>query len=167
MNDAQNGQPLRVSWRPAAVLLVIWSVSFAGLSAYWAAGGTALVEVLSPTIQRLAAVRAPAFVTLVWGSVIFKLGYALIVIATHHQPRGTRSRRFLIGVGFTVGFGTVAYAIAEAALAATSSDSSDPWPLWYLLLWDPVWALGGLLLVLVTIEYRRCSLPQSSPIGIP
>lgn len=143
-----------VRWSLPAVLLTGWSVAFAGLSAYWAAGGTAMLEGLSPTIQHLAATRPPSFIALVWASVALKLAYAFIAVATRTHLRTARSRKLLLMAGYALGAGTITYAAAEAALAVIIPQVPT---IWYLLLWGPLWAIGGLLVLAVTHEYRHRS----------
>lgn len=146
--------PQPVRWTVPATLLTGWSVAFAGLSATWAAGGTLLLQGLSPAIQDLADARRPGFVVLVGASAALKLGYAALALATRRHPRSRRHavRTLLVAAGYVGGVGTIAYAVAEAVRAV--ADPGVP-TAWYLLMWDPWWIAGGLLLVLVTREYRH------------
>lgn len=146
--------PTELRRQALVVALVIWSVSFAGLSAYWAAGGTFFLEGLSPRIQELATGRSASFITIVWASVALKLTYVGFALCVRSPCQRLSHRRALHGFGCVMGAFTILYAIAEAATAATSS---GVWGSWYLLLWDPVWFLGGMLtLALLWVHRQDC-----------
>ena len=144
--------PTELRRQVLVVALVIWSVSFAGLSAYWAAGGTCFLEGLSPRIRELAAGRSASFITIVWASVALKLTYAGFALCVRSPCQRPSRRRALHGFGYMMGAFTILYAIAEAATAATSSGA---WASWYLLVWDPVWLIGGVSTLALLWGHRQ------------
>lgn len=146
-------------WRQALfVALVIWSVSFAGLSAYWAAGGSFFLEGLSPWIRELAVDRSASFIAIVWASVALKLAYAGLALCMRSTCQRPSRRRVLHSFGWVMGAFTILYSIAEAATAVMSSGA---WTNWYLLVWDPVWLLGGVL-TLALLRVHRQDCPRES-----
>lgn len=66
-----------------------WAFLFAALSFYWALGGIAGIDAVSPAIVSLARARVPWLIALLWITGILKIGSGLIALALI-QPWGRR-----------------------------------------------------------------------------
>jgi hypothetical protein len=142
-----------------------WAFLFAALSFYWALGGTAGAETVSPAIAQLARAHVPWVIAALWIGAILKVASGLVALALV-QPWGSRVPRWILlilvwGAG-TLLFvhGGLYFAVGVLALSGTIR-SSAPAPVlhWYTFLWGPWWLLGGLLFLLAAWSYVRRS-PQ-------
>jgi Protein of unknown function (DUF3995) len=149
--------------RIIAYAAAAWSLLFAAMSFYWAAGGMTGLETLGNKIDRLARERDSGFVTEVWVTGFLKLGAGLLALALV-QPWGRRlPRRILVIATWVVGIGLTVYGVAnlvqhglmEAGVVETPSGLGSEAATWHLLLWDPWWLLGGLLFVAAARHGRR------------
>jgi Protein of unknown function (DUF3995) len=142
-----------------------WAFLFAALSFYWALGGTAGSETISPAIAQLTRARVPWFMAVLWITAILKVFSGFVALALV-QPWGRKVPRWILlllawGAGTLLfGHGGLIFAVGVLALSGAIS-LSIPAPLlhWYTFLWGPWWLLGGLLFLLAAWSYVRRS-PQ-------
>jgi hypothetical protein len=112
-------------------------VAFAAPSVYWAAGGRVGAGTIGPAIESPALARDPAFVTLLWATAVLKLLAAVLALMLVTPGlRGPLPRRLVGRIQVPAGLGA-------AALP------------WHLVLWDPVWIIGGVLFMLAAVEHSR------------
>lgn len=143
----------------------VWSLLFAAMSFYWAAGGTIGIDTQAPGIAALARERDPTFVAVLWVTGLLKLLCVPLALALV-QPWGrVFPRRMLLtavwaaggvmvlwgGLNLCVGVGVAVLRVA--GVVDPPEDTSAFW--WYLLLWDPWWILGGVLFLVAAWRYRR------------
>jgi hypothetical protein len=149
-------RPTRAAW--PAYAAAGWALLFALANVYWGLGGRLAV----PFADAAAALADPPVVAANRAAVALKLGVAGVALATV-QPWGERvPRRLLLlaasglGAGLTLygGLGLVFDAL-RAAGALPASESTRAVLRLHLLLWDPVWLLGGLLFLATGERYRR------------
>jgi hypothetical protein len=140
-----------------------WAFLFAALSFYWALGGTAGAETVSPEIAQLARAHVPWVLAALWIAAILKVVSGLVALALI-QPWGSRVPRWILlllawGAG-TLLFvhGGLFFVVGVLALSGTIRVST-PTPVlhWYTFLWGPWWLLGGLLFLLAAWSYVRRS----------
>ncbi|ELY53538.1 hypothetical protein C491_21656 [Natronococcus amylolyticus DSM 10524] len=139
-----------------------WWVAFAALSFYWAAGGTIGVSTLGAGIGALAAEREPWFVATVAATGVLKLVPAVLALSLV-RPWGDRlpSRFRAVAVGglgvLSVLYGAVGIAAKLLVLVGVVTPGGiDARGFWgHLLVWDPVWVLGGALLCAAAVRSRR------------
>jgi hypothetical protein len=142
-----------------------WAFLFAALSFYWALGGTAGAETISPAIVQLARAHVPWVMAVLWISAILKVFSGFVALALI-QPWGSRVPRWILlllawGAGTLLfGHGGLFFAVGVLALSGTIPYSA-PAPLlpWYTFLWGPWWLLGGILFLLAAWSSVRRS-PQ-------
>ncbi len=136
---------------------------FAAVSFYWAAGGTIGVDTLALDLERKARVGDATGLALAAG--LLKLGVAGLAIALARRCPRAAARRALVIAGWVVGAGFALYGVAltlekalmEAGVIDVPAGLGSDRVAWYLFLWDPLWLLGGLLLILATVSFaRRC-----------
>lgn len=144
------GDPRRVAYAAAA-----WASCNGALSIYWALGGQAGLDLLSDGITEQAAAGGEV-VVLVWLSAALKVCAGLVALALIRPRRwSAQVRRLLVaaawlgggvltlyGVVGILGGGLVMLGLVEAA-----GETPLTVRLAYLLLWSPLWVLGGLLFV--------------------
>lgn len=128
-----------------------WAVAFAALSVFWAAGGRTGLHPL----EEVDATRAEVAVVNL-GTAAVKLAAGLAALGTV-RPWGRRVPRWLLlaatwaAAGLMLGHALVNY-VGTVLIAAGVIDLSGPLMTRYrlldLLLWEPVWLLGGILFAL-------------------
>ncbi len=142
-----------------------WAFLFAALSFYWALGGAAGSDTVSPAIAQLARAHVPWVMAALWISAIIKVVSGFVALALI-QPWGSRVPRWILlilawGAG-TLLFvhGGLYFAVGVLALSGTIHVSTPAAVLhWYTFLWGPWWLLGGLLFLLAAWSSVRRS-PQ-------
>jgi hypothetical protein len=139
------------------VALAAWAIVFATQSWYYAAGGTWGGSAFPPAITRPVLERQPGAIAVLWLAGAAKLGVAAFGVGLDILRRRLPAR--LVGAaGWLIvavlatyeGFGS----LVEHALMLTGVITLPPglgrrsaW--WHLLLFDPYWLLGGLLLAIL------------------
>lgn len=129
-----------------------WTMLFAAMSFYWAAGGMIGVESLGGAIYEKALERDPGFVPVVWATGFIKLaGAVLLLLLLLRHERHAVIRRLsarictLAGIlMFLYGLGNF-ITVALAGLNVLDFDLSDYAVKWRLIFWEPFWMVGGLL----------------------
>lgn len=162
----------RAAPRWPAYAAATWAFLFALVSFYWALGGTAGVETNAPAITEPVLNREPAALAVIWVTGVLKLmlaGLALLLLWPRPRwlPLAERiPRRLLIVTGWVVtalmaayeGLGSlVQHALMVAGVIDTPAGLGATSARWHLILWDPWWLLGGLLLGAATWTFQRAS----------
>jgi hypothetical protein len=135
----------------------------AAVSAYWLAGGTALLSTVGGVVEeqgRQGSAVVTAGLALV---VVGKLAVAVLALALAHPPAGRRLQRLvgltaLLAGGVLAVYGGVLVAVGALALTGVLGEPADPTALrWHVLFWDPWFLLWGVLLVVAALARRRIS----------
>lgn len=142
----------------------LWSLSFAAVSFYWAAGGLLGQGTIGPAVEGPALAREPAFVALLWTSSVLKLIAAPLglALATGRPRRVPRWMLLLAGWGAAALLSLYGVAnlaqhlliLAGAVDLPAGLGSALPW---HLFLWDPVWLSGGALFTFAALSFTRSS----------
>ncbi len=147
----------------------VWALLFAALSFYWAAGGRLGEGTIGAAVEGPALAREPWFVALLWATAVLKLAAAVLAFALARGPRrlprwvllfagwGAATLLSLYGLASLVQHLLIATGVL--AVPAGLGEAALPW---HLLLWDPVWIVGGALFTLAAMGY---SAPQTRPTG--
>jgi hypothetical protein len=139
-----------------------WAFLFAALSFYWALGGTAGAETISPEIVQLARAHVPWIFAVLWITAIIKVGSGFVALALI-QPWGRMVSRWILLI-LSWGTGTLLFvhgglffAVGVLALSGAIGVRTPATVLhWYTFLWGPWWLVGGFLfLVAAWIYFRR------------
>ena len=142
-----------------------WAFAFAALSFYWAAGGTAGVDTVSPGVKDLALARAPWFVAVLWVTAALKLGAGLLALALI-RPWGRWIPRWMLLIGawgagalLTLygGLGLARSVPVLFGLISVAEPLDRAVLRWYVFLWQPYWLLGGILFLAAAWSYQRRS----------
>jgi hypothetical protein len=140
-----------------------WALAFTGLSVYWAAGGTVGEGTIGTAIERVAVAREPAFVLLLWVTAGLKFMAVLLALAMigrifRRVPRWMRLTAGWVAAVLLLGYGLANLVqhllMWTGAVAVPDGLGSAALP-WHLLIWDPVWIVGGVLFTLTAIYASR------------
>jgi hypothetical protein len=126
------------------------------VSAYWTAGGTALLDTVGGALERLAREPGAAGVALGATTVLLKVAGGLLALALLRRsvPRVVEWAALAAGVGLAL-YGGALVAVGALALTGALGEPADPRALrWHVLLWDPWFLVWGVLLVLA-VRRRR------------
>lgn len=153
------GERRRAGFRVWAYLACAWCVVFAAVHLYWAMGGDA--GLASSAGTALATRRPLSFVVFgLWGTALVLLvGAAFSIGLARWRPYGGL-RRWMVILGFLVGVALLVRGLLleVVLLAGVGGVASAVGPLetyWSLILWNPWFMLGGLLLILAAHRFRR------------
>jgi Protein of unknown function (DUF3995) len=149
-----NEEPERGAVVAASIAAILGTAS-AGVSAYWALGGTALLDTIGGEIEMWGRDRSATVVTTLWVIVILKLvgaaaPLAFVGIGVGKLPTWTRARRaralgWIAAAGLTIYGGglSVAGLLVEAGVINRADDADDRALAWHAYFWDPWFALWG------------------------
>ena len=142
----------------------------AGISAYWALGGTALLDTVGGDIERWGRERGTAVVAALWTVVAIKVVVALaapvlVGVVANRLPAWTRSV-VLRALGWTTvmlltAYGavlTIAGVLIEAGAIDADATADDRALAWHTYLWDPWFALWGATFLVALWRTRRTEL---------
>ncbi len=132
--------------RTVIVAGLVWGVLFGGLSLLWAAGVDLLVHTLAPSIREMAERGGAGVTALLLATGIAKLIAGVlpaVLLRAHRAPAWLR------WVTLAGGILLLLQGIAETLIGLTDGR------IWYLLLWGPVWLIGGVTLVAAFVLVRR------------
>jgi hypothetical protein len=142
--------------------------AYAVVSAYWTFGGTALLDTVGGSLERVGRSGGTAGVVLGITTVVLKLAGALLALALVQRwgqrfpPRLLRGTALVAGAVLTL-YGAAQVALGAVALTGVLGPPADPTALrWHVLLWDPWFLLWGLLL-LVAARRRRAPRGENRP----
>lgn len=151
----------RLTW--PAYGAAIWSLIFALISFYWAAGGTVGASTLARSIEDQSRHPDGVFLASVWVTGVLKLIAGIIALACVQTWGHRIPRWFLLLGGWTAGIIFTLYGIAgivekllwETGVRDVPTSFGDDRVRWYLLFWDPFWLLGGLLFIAAIWRFQR------------
>jgi len=137
-----------------------WAFAFAGITFYWAAGGTVGASTVGNEVTGIAASNWAFFSLVLWADSISKVLLGLLALALAQSWGRLFPGRFLLLCSGVLGFAMAAYAFVQLAVTGTSAllmkagimgiSSSVDWTgiIGHLVIWDPYWLLGGILFLL-------------------
>ncbi len=156
---------------PPAYVAAGLAVASALVSAYWAFGGTALLDTLGGSLARMARRRDAAALATVTVVIVAKLVDATIVLAATRRPPTRRVGRLvglanrLIGIVLTLYGAVLVIAGALVLMGGIHSDAStDRHALrWHVALWDPWFLVWGVAQLRASRRYRRAVTTVPAP----
>jgi hypothetical protein len=164
---ADAGADLRLAL--AAYGAAVLAGGYALVSAYWTAGGTALLSTVGGGLEDLARRGDGGALLLGAFTVLLKVAGCLLALGLV-RPWGARlPRRLLEGTAATAGvllvlYGGLLVVGGAAALAGLFGEPANPVALrWHVLVWDLWFLLWGVLLLLAVVRRRRVRLPATPP----
>src|SRR5690625_2236392 len=133
---------------------IAWTVLFAFMSFYWAAGGMIGVKSLGGEIYQKALDRDQDFIPIVWGTGIIKLGGVVLLVLLLGKNLPQRIEKWLRLISIATGIFFALYGlmnfitISLAAVNILDFELDAYATKWRLMFWEPFWVLGGILYIL-------------------
>ena len=161
--DAPRHAP-SLAW--AGYLACAWAFVFAGLSIYWARGGTAGAATIGPAITTPVAAGEAGWIALLWATALLKALIGLVALALVRPWGRAIPRRLLLAGAWSAcavmalyegAASLVQHGLMVAGAIGTPTGLGALALRWHLALWDPWWLLGGILLGLAAWGYQRRS----------
>jgi hypothetical protein len=137
--------------RWAAWAAFVWALLFAGVSFFWAAGGRTGIH---PIEQMISSVWVSIAVNVPAGLAKLGAGVAALALARvgarHRWYRPLLAFAWLAGVGMLLygGVGLISDILHVTGVVSVPA-ADRRWFFWYLVVWDPVFVVGGALFVAV------------------
>lgn len=153
----------------AAHAAAVWAFAFAGVSCYWAAGGTVGLGTLGGTIESLVRGGSDWFLLAVWVTSGLKAAAGMLALALVRPWAEPVPRWLLLTGSWGAGAVMTGYALANLGsrglqalgIIATPASMYSTAAWWHLLLWDPWWLLGGVLFLIAAWHYTVGAYRQS------
>jgi hypothetical protein len=150
-------------WIHPALAACLWAVAFGLLSLFWAAGGELGLSTLARSIQDAARDGDPDMwrTTAVTG--VLKIGAGLLALWTLRPVGPRRLRLVALSVlwGCAILFalygvlGLIEKLLMGLGVLDVPDGLGDDVVWWYVLLWEPVWILGGVLFFMTAWLFGR------------
>lgn len=145
----------------AAIAAALLGLLYAALSAYWAVGGTLLLDTVGGSLERLGRSRDATLIIAVWATAALKLIAAalpLVALRTPPTPQ-TKLARVLawIAAGILTTYGailTVVGLLVQADVIHSSLHADQRALAWHAYLWDPWFLVWGLLIAIALLRSR-------------
>lgn len=143
----------------AAWVAVVLGTGHALVSAYWAAGGTALLDTIGGDLERRAREGHAGLAAAIWAVAALKLGVAVAApvlagVGAARLPAWTRGRvprrlGWVAAVTLTLYGGalTLPGLLVQAGAIDAAADADDKALAWHAYLWDPWFLLWGIAFV--------------------
>jgi uncharacterized BrkB/YihY/UPF0761 family membrane protein len=145
----------QAAWRLACAAAALGTL-YASVSAYWALGGTALLDTIGGTLEREGRAGTTGLLVVVWVSVALKLAASATGLAAVAQPQRTNRchRRVLRRTAWLIATLLVLYGgvltsvgmLVQTGILHTSHNADHRALRWHAFLWDPWFLIWGLLL---------------------
>jgi uncharacterized protein DUF3995 len=139
----------------AALLL---GVLYAGVSAYWGLGGTALLDTVGGAFQRAGRTGSVGLVAVVWLTVLLKLLAAILglVIVLGRPPLAAAQRRLVRRMAWAAAVILIVYGgvlsitgwLVQLGIVSPAANADHRALRWHAFLWDPWFLAWGLLLAI-------------------
>lgn len=145
--------PSRAAWAAWAALVV--GLAYAAVSAYWAAGGTWLLDTVGGVFEHLARSSGPVVLLGSWLVVLVKVVAAALPIVVVRELVPSSARRAATGLAWTAGAVLVAYGSVltmsglaiHAGVLHPGAHADRRALAWHAFLWDPWFLVWGLFVV--------------------
>ncbi len=138
-----------------------WALIFSIPSFYWAAGGTVGLDTLGGEINDLKG--KSWFIAFVWLTAFMKVALGIVVLMLLKTYKYTMINKLVSIAVWTAGIVCISYGglnllarfIMTVGIIPTPAAMHSDAALWHLVLWDPWWVLGGVLLILAVFSRRK------------
>ena len=150
----------------AAAIAAILGLASAAFSAYWALGGTALVDTVGGEIERWGRERSAGVIVTLWVIVVLKAMAAIaplvfVGVGAGQLPAWTRGRwprllGWIAAVVLTIYGGVLAVVglLVQGGVVDAAEDADQRALAWHAFLWDPWFALWGAASIVVMWRSR-------------
>ena len=151
----------RSAW--PAIATAIWAILFGGLNLYWTFGGRWLTDRLGQSLQDGIAGNDQQLLIANTVGGLGKLGLGVLAIGTLLPVARSISPRLVSLVLITPGvlliiYGLINWNIVSYAMLGwidVPSSIGEDQLSWYFWLWEPIWIVGGVLMLLTWWAWKR------------
>jgi hypothetical protein len=152
MRLASNRDPSLTAAYAFALVGAVLGVAYAAVSAYWALGGTALLDTVGSGVEREARTGGAVVIVGLWAIVVLKLVAAALpawAIAGHTSGRHGRAawRLTLVEATVLTAYGlvlTAAGLLVQLGIVSRGARADHRAQAWHAFLWDPWFLVWGL-----------------------
>jgi hypothetical protein len=146
-----------------AWLAFAWGVLFGALNLYWSLGGDLLMDRLAVAIQDDVAAGDTTLLAINTIGGLGKIALGLLALGTIARWGRRIPYRLHLALLYVAGVALALYGganwtqmlLVELGVVDVPVSIGAAQVRWYLLLWEPVWIAGGVLLVLSAEAYRH------------
>lgn len=154
-------RPSSVPDAPASAVAAVCTalflgVLYAGVSAYWGFGGTALLDTVGGAFQRAGATGSAGVLAVVWVTVLLKLLAAILglVVVFGRPALAAAPRRLAQRMAWTAALILILYGgvlsitgwLVQLDIVSPAANADHKALRWHAYLWDPWFLVWGLLL---------------------
>jgi hypothetical protein len=140
-----------------------WGILFGGLNLYWGLGGDFGLDRMGELIQEQAAEGSTSLLVLNTIGGLGKIGIGILALGTIARWGRAIPRTFHLGLLYVGGVFLVLYGganwtqmlLVEMGVVDVPRSIGEAQVRWYLFLWEPLWIIGGVLMILTAEAYRR------------
>lgn len=148
---------------PWAWLTFLWGVLFGALNLWWSLGGDILLDRLGVRIQEQAAEGDTTLMVANTIGGLGKIAIGLLALGTIARWGRRIPWRLHLALLYAGGVLLVLYGgatwtqmlLVELGVVEVPASIGAAQVRWYLFLWEPVWIVGGALMLLTAEAYRR------------
>jgi Protein of unknown function (DUF3995) len=152
-----------------AYFAAVLGTAYAGVSAYWAIGGTGLLDTVGGSLERTARTGGTAVVAALWAVALLKLVAAGLPLGALSATPGSRRRRVLcrlakLEVVILVGYGlplTGVGLLVQAGVISRGAHADPRGLAWHVFLWDPWFLIWGLAVALALRTHPAARIDRS------
>lgn len=142
-------------------LACAWALIFAVPSFYWATGGNIGLNTLGSEINALQS--EPWFLMFVLLTAVMKVGLGIVVLMLLKKYSAPFLNKIVVVTVWAAGVICLIYGslnlfarfIMAIGLLPTPEAMHSSAAMWHLVLWDPWWVLGGILLILAVHTAKK------------
>lgn len=135
---------------------------FAAISVYWALGGMIGINTVGGDIAAMAKSGTVTAFLMAWGAAVMKAAGVVFALALVQRWGRVFPRWLMLGAGWLAAVVLTAYGVINVALEFVVTvgimavpNGADLYALhWHLWLWDPLFAVWGILLAIALVHYR-------------
>jgi hypothetical protein len=139
-----------------------WGILFGGLNLYWSLGGEFLLDHLGEMIQKQVAEGDTTLLVLNTIGGLGKIAIGFLALATIARWGRAIPRRLHLVLLYLGGVLLVVYGAAnwtqmllvDMGIVDVPRSIGEAQVRWYLCLWEPLWIIGGVLMILTAEAYR-------------
>ena len=148
---------------PWAWLTFVWGVVFGALNLWWSFGGDFLLDRLGMRVQEQAAEGDTMLLVINTLGGLGKIAIGLLALGTISRWGRRIPRRLHLALLYAGGVLLMLYGganwtqmlLVELGMVEVPPSIGAEQVRWYLILWEPIWIVGGVLMVLTAEAYRR------------
>jgi hypothetical protein len=153
----------------ASYVAALLAFASAGVTAYWLAGGTALLDTVGGALERLARSRSASALAIALLVVMAKVAAGAFAVALTRRPSRRLGTLAAVAGALLAIYGAVLTVAGALVLTgAVSTSPTDEHALrWHTLLWDPWFLVWGVALAVAGISVGRSRRGRSPRTSVP